>query len=138
VQEPPLGSPRMWRLISQLSLNFVSLVDGGVDALQETLRLHNLSDSLVGEQQIRGLEEVSASPTYARIRSDHGLSFARGHRVELTFDEERFAGGGVYLLASVLDRFLGLYVSLNSFNVLAVRTRQRQRSRRWEAPGCGA
>jgi len=127
VQEPPLGSPRMWRLISQLSLNFVSLVDGGVDALQETLRLHNLSDSLVGEQQIRGLEEVSASPTYARIRSDHGLSFARGHRVELTFDEERFAGGGVYLLASVLDRFLGLYVSLNSFNVLAVRTRQRQR-----------
>jgi type VI secretion system protein ImpG len=82
---------------------------------------------MVGEQQIRGLESVGTAPTYARIDSDQGLAFARGHRVELTFDEERFAGGGVYLLASVLDRFLGLYVSLNSFNVLSVQTRQRQR-----------
>jgi type VI secretion system protein ImpG len=125
--EPPLGRPRLWRLLSQLSLNFVSLVDEGADALRETLRLHNVADSMVGEQQIRGLESVGTAPTYARIDSDQGLAFARGHRVELTFDEERFAGGGVYLLASVLDRFLGLYVSLNSFNVLSVQTRQRQR-----------
>jgi len=127
VVEPALGQSRLWRLLSQLSLNFVSLVDGGADALQETLRLHNLTDTVTGEQQIRGLEAVETSPTYARIASEHGLAFARGHKVELTFDEERFAGGGVYLLATVLDRFLGLYVSLNSFNVLAVRTRQRQR-----------
>jgi type VI secretion system protein ImpG len=125
--EPPLGKPRLWRLISQLSLNFISLVEGGADALQETLRLHNQGESVAGEQQIRGIESVTSSPTYARIESAHGLTFARGHRVEVEFDESRFAGGGVYLMASVLERFLGLYVSLNSFNVLSVRSRQRQK-----------
>lgn len=125
--EPPLGKPRLWRLISQLSLNFVSLVEGGADALQETLRLHNQGESVAGEQQIRGIESVTSSPTYARIESAHGLTFARGHRVEIEFDESRFAGGGVYLMAAVLERFLGLYVSLNSFNVLSVRSKQRQK-----------
>ena len=32
----------------------------------------------------------------------------------------------MYLLASVLERFLGLYVSMNSFCVLVARTRQRK------------
>jgi type VI secretion system protein ImpG len=44
----------------------------------------------------------------------------------MEFDEEWLAGGGVYLFASVLERFLGLYVSLNSFSILVVRTRQRK------------
>ncbi len=50
----------------------------------------------------------------------------RGRRVEIEFDEEQFAGGGVYLFASLLERFLGLYVTMNSFTVLAARTRQRK------------
>ena len=54
------------------------------------------------------------------------LPFARGQRVELELDEEHFVGGGVYLFGSVLDRFLGLYTTLNSFSVLRVRTRQRK------------
>lgn len=37
-----------------------------------------------------------------------------------------FTGGGVFLFASVLERFLGEYVSLNSFSQLAVRTKQRK------------
>jgi type VI secretion system protein ImpG len=57
--------------------------------------------------------------------------------VEVDFDEERFAGGGVYLLASVLERFLGLYVSLNSFCVLAARTRQRKEVLREWPPRAG-
>ncbi|HZD03870.1 MAG TPA: type VI secretion system baseplate subunit TssF, partial [Longimicrobiales bacterium] len=32
--EPPLGKSLLWRLISQLSLNYVSLVEGGPEALQ--------------------------------------------------------------------------------------------------------
>jgi type VI secretion system protein ImpG len=44
--------------------------------------------------------------------------------VSVTLDEERYVGTGVYLFASVLERFLGLYATLNSFTQLAVRTRQ--------------
>jgi type VI secretion system protein ImpG len=123
---PALGRPQLWRLISQLSLNYVSLADGGVDALRELLLLHNFTKSPAAERQIAGILAVKGRPCHAGIESDNGLVFARGHRVEIEFDEEQFAGGGVYLLASVLERFLGLYVSLNSFCILAARTRQRK------------
>ena len=41
-------------------------------------------------------------------------------------DEEQFSGGGAYLFASVLEKFLGLYVSMNSFSQLVARSRQRK------------
>jgi type VI secretion system protein ImpG len=126
VVEPPLGKSQLWRLISQLSLNHVSLVDGGIEGLQELLRLNNFGDSLVAEKQIQGITGAQSRPCYSRIESEHGLTFARGHRVEVEFDEEHFTGGGVYLFASSLERFLGLHSPINSFCILAVRTRQRK------------
>ena len=137
VIHPPLGKPLLWRLISQLSLNYLSLVDGGAEALQELLRLHNTGDAVAGEKQIGGLLDVRGTPCYARIVGQHGLSFARGHRVEITFDEDQFVGGGVYLFGSVLERFLGLYTAVNSFSILAARTRQRKELLREWPPRAG-
>jgi type VI secretion system protein ImpG len=132
VVQPPLGKSQLWRLVSQLSLNYLSLVEGGLDALQEILRLHDFGGG-VGSPQIRGVVGVRSGPAYARVLSEHGLSFARGRRVELDLDEDQFTGGGVYLFASVLERFLALYASLNSFTVLSARTRQRRATmREWE------
>ena len=54
--------------------------------------------------------------------------FCRGIEVTVEFDEEQYVGTGVYLFASVLERFLGLYASLNSFTQLVARTRQREGS----------
>jgi type VI secretion system protein ImpG len=31
------------------------------------------------------------------------------------FDEDRYTGNGLYLFASVLDRFFALYASVNTF-----------------------
>ncbi|HEX7243536.1 MAG TPA: type VI secretion system baseplate subunit TssF, partial [Longimicrobiaceae bacterium] len=137
VVHPALGKPQLWRLVSQLSLNYTSLAEGGGEALRELLRLHDAGGSGAGERQIQGILDVRGSPCHARIESEHGLTFARGQRVEVEFDEEQFAGGGVYLLASVLERFLGMYVSLNSFCVLAARTRQRRGMLREWAPRSG-
>ncbi len=126
VIEPPLGRAQMWRLISQLSLNYMSLVDSGAEGLRELLRLHNFGEGSAGEKQIEGLREVRSRPAYARMDSEHGLTFARGHHVDILLDESGFVGGGAYLFASVLEHFLGLYASLNSFCVLAARTLQRK------------
>ncbi len=123
----PLGDPLLWRLISQLSLNYLSLIDGGPAALQEILRLHNASGSEAGERQVDAILRVESGPGYARVTGEHGLSFARGRRIEMEFDEEHFTGGGVFLFASVLERFFAMYASLNSFTALSVRTKQRQR-----------
>ena len=46
--------------------------------------------------------------------------------VELTFDASQYTGTGVFLFASVLEAFLGLYCSLNSFNQLVARIQQRE------------
>jgi type VI secretion system protein ImpG len=127
----------LWRLISQLSLNYISLVDGGAEALQELLRLHNFGASVAGERQIQGIVDVQSEPCFARIEGEHGVSFARGHRVGISFDEEQFAGASVYLFAAVLERFLGLYTALNSFCVLAARTRQRKAVMREWPPRAG-
>jgi type VI secretion system protein ImpG len=131
--QPALGKPLLWRLISAMSLNHLSLVDEGVSALRELLTLHNTANALSAERQINGLLAVQSTPAFARVASAHGVAFAHGRRVQLEFDEEQFPGGGLYLLASVLERFLGLYASMNSFTQLVATSRQRRRPvREWE------
>ncbi len=129
---PALGRGALWRLISHLSLNYLSLVEGGREALQEILRLYQGSSPYL-ERQIEGIMAVASERRFARVVGDHGISYVRGVRVELDLDEEKFVGGGVYLFSSVLEHFLAQYVSMNSFSQLAVRTRQRKEMlREWE------
>lgn len=123
---PPNSKDSLWRMVSQLSLNYLSLVGEGRDALQEILRLHNFTGSTYSEKQIQGIAALSSKRHFARVVSSDGVAFARGTQVEMEFDEEQFVGGGVYLFAAVIEHFLGLYVSLNSFSQLRVRTRQRK------------
>ena len=125
--QPPARQGLLWRLVSQLSLNYLSLVTEGGDSLRELLRLHNFTGSLSAERQIDGITSLRSGPHFARLSSEHGVSFARGTRVEIELDEEQFAGTGAYTFSAVLDTFLGLYTSINSFSQLVVRTRQRKR-----------
>jgi len=134
---PSAGRGRLWRLISHLSLNYLSLVEQGKDALQEILRLYNFSESNFLERQIAGITSLASRRTVARVLSEHGISFARGVRVDLELDEEQFVGGGAFLFSAVLEYFLGLYVTLNSFSQLSVRTRQRKEVLREWPPRAG-
>ncbi|MEW6381901.1 MAG: type VI secretion system baseplate subunit TssF [bacterium] len=120
-RRPPLGGGLQWRLVSHLSLNYLSLVQGGEDALREILRLYDFDNSPVTRQQINGIVSVRAEPITRRI----GQSFGRGIRTTIQFDEDRYVGTGLYLFASVLERFLGQYVSVNSFSQLVVKTLQK-------------
>jgi type VI secretion system protein ImpG len=134
---PPMGKSAFWRLISHLSLNYLSLVDEGREALQEILKLYNFTDSTYSLKQIEGITAVAARKQFARVNSENGITFARGTRVDIELDEENFVGGGVYLFASVLENFLGLYVTLNSFSQLSVTTRQRKEALKLWPPRAG-
>jgi len=134
---PPAGKGIFWRLISHLSLNYLSLVEEGKDALQEILKLYNFTDSVYTAKQIDGIVGLKSSRQFARVISENGISFARGIRAEVTLDEEQFVGGGVFLFASVIEYFLGLYATLNSFSQLAVHTRQRKEVLREWLPRAG-
>ena len=134
---PPTGKGMLWRLISHLALNYLSIVEDGKQAMQEILRLYTFGESSYNERQIAGLTNVASTRKFARVISENGIGFVRGHRVEMQFDEEQFVGGGVYLFASVLEYFLGHYASLNSFSQLAVRTHQRKEMLRQWPPRAG-
>jgi type VI secretion system protein ImpG len=124
--QPPLGRSLQWRLISQLSLNYLSLVEDGVEALQEILRVQNFNRAAFLEKQIQGIAGIQSRPAMVQMASENGISFARGRRVEIEFDEEQFAGGGVFLFSSLLEQFFEMYVSLNSFVMMSAKTKQRK------------
>jgi len=121
-RRPFLGGALQWRLISHLSLNYMSLVSGGEDALKEILYLYNFDNSPATRHQINGIVSLNSRHITKRI----GQAFSRGIEVTITFDEDKFVGAGLYLFASIIERFLGQYVSVNSFSQLVVKTAQRE------------
>lgn len=127
-RRPGLRGALQWRLISHLSLNYLSLVEGGESALQELLRLYDFENSPSTAQQIAGISSISSEHVTRRM----GRSFCRGMHVTLTLDEDKFVGAGLYLFAAVLERFLAQYVSVNSFTQLEVKTLQRKEAlKKW-------
>ncbi len=123
---PPTGKSALWRLISHLSLNYLSLVEEGKDALQQMLRMYDIGRTAYSQNVIDSILKLRSSRQFAPVRSDNGTTFARGMRVELELDEDQFVGGGAFLFAAVLERFIGLSASLNSFTQLVVSTAQRK------------
>jgi type VI secretion system protein ImpG len=126
VVRPSLGKSALWRLVSHLSLNYLSLVEDGRDALQELLRLYDVGRTAYSQNVIESITRIQSKPHYARVISTQGISFARGLRIELELDEFQFTGAGAFLFASVLERFFALAASLNSFTQLSVVTAQRK------------
>ncbi|MCR8827353.1 type VI secretion system baseplate subunit TssF [Pseudosulfitobacter koreensis] len=124
-----------WRLISHLSLNYLSIAETGKDdggaALRELIGIYAPSGNKVLEKQLEGLTGVSTRPIVRRM-SDEVLSTAvRGLEISITFDESFFEGTSVYLLGAVLERFLRKYVSINSFTETVLVTQQRGEITRW-------
>jgi type VI secretion system protein ImpG len=123
---PPLRRGLQWRLISHLALNYLSIVQGGREALQEILKLYDFTEDPIIRKQIAGIIAVSSELAVERVVSEHGIVFGQGLRVNLKFNEDEFTGIGVFLFAAVLERFLGLYTAINSFTQLSISTAQRR------------
>ena len=119
-RRPSLGGALHWRLISHLSLNYLSIVQGGEEALREILRLYDFDNSPATRQQISGITRLSSRYVTKRM----GRSLGRGVRVVIEFDEDKYVGTGIFLFASILERFLGQYVSVNSFSQLVAKSIQ--------------
>jgi type VI secretion system protein ImpG len=127
-RRPPVRRGAQWRLISLLSLNHLSLADNeqGLDALREIVVLHDFAESTVSRQQVLGIVGLSSRRTPGRTGRKIGNVVSLGVEVTVEFDETHFVGSSAFLLASVLERFLGLYASINAFSQLVARSRQRE------------
>ncbi len=132
---PPLEGAALWRLISHLSLNYLSLSEGknSLKALREILRLYSFSDHTDSLQQISGIRDMECSRVVRRVGLDAWRGFCRGIEISLTFDERQYVGSSAFLLAAVLNSFFPLYSSVNSFTQLVIKSTQRERIwKRWQ------
>jgi type VI secretion system protein ImpG len=113
---PPLRERGFWRLISHLSLGHLSVTggSGAAEALKEVLRLYSWRDTAESAMAIEALLGVTSRPGTARAPGRMG-AFCRGLDVTLEFDPRAWQVGGLYLLASVLERFMALHGTINSF-----------------------
>ncbi|MEW4568330.1 type VI secretion system baseplate subunit TssF [Tautonia sp. JC769] len=136
---PPLGRDTQWRAISAMALNHLSLGESGpgIEALREVLAAYDFADSAVSRKQIGGLTNVSTRRIAGRTGNRLGRAVSLGIEVDLTFDESGYSGASAFLMACVLERFLGSYVTVNSFSQLVARRKQHEGVwKRW-APRSG-
>ena len=122
---PPLHSDFLWKLISNMSLNYLSLAN--VEALKVILETYDLPRyydqhaEKVSKRLLNGLKSISHQHV---DRLHRGLP-VRGVRTQLTINPEGYLGeGDLFLFASVLNEFFALYASLNSYHELRVQSTQ--------------
>jgi type VI secretion system protein ImpG len=131
---PPIGGDLYWRLISHLSLNYLSLTS--VRALRGILELYNVQAlydrqaARANERRLEGIREITSE--------GHDLLYRgtpiRGTATRIDLNEDHFAGeGDMFLFANVLNEFLSLYASLNSFSRLTVRGVKEGEIYQWPA-----
>ncbi|POA16949.1 type VI secretion system baseplate subunit TssF [Pseudomonas sp. FW300-N1A1] len=118
---PVLDASLHWTLISNLSLNYLSLLSA--EPLKAVIRaydfaaLHDLQQARATRKRLDGIGEAVTTPTDWLMK---GLP-VRGLRTRLKLDQDAFlCEGELYLFASVLSHFFALYASINSFHQLEV------------------
>lgn len=115
--QPRLDGQSRWRLVSQLTLNHLSLVEGprALEALREILALHNLRDDASARRQIEGLRQLDCQRVVAHVGEDAWRGWRNGLEIRLRLDPQHFVGASGVLFSAVLAQFFSLYATANRF-----------------------
>lgn len=131
---PPLGSNLLWRLLAHLSLNYLSLQRP--ENLRAVLGLYIFPHSrdrravLANRKRVEGLQDIEVRPADRLIS---GIPM-RGRRIILRVRQDHFAGAGdLFLFGGVLDFFLGVYASLNTFTQFEIQEILKGEHLQWPA-----
>ncbi len=129
---PTLDGSLLWTLISNLSLNYLSLLNK--EALISVLRAYDFralvdkQAARTSRQRMEGILSISSKPSDKLFQ---GMP-VRGVISTLMLDPNAFGSeGDLYLFGSVLSRFFALYASINSFHELVVINAESREEYRW-------
>ncbi|WP_087500846.1 type VI secretion system baseplate subunit TssF [Pseudomonas sp. SID14000] len=118
---PVLDGQLQWALISNMSLNYLSLLS--VDPLKAVIRaydfaaLHDIQQTRTTRKRLDGIRDVHTTPLDWLIQGQP----IRGLHTRLKLDQAAFlCEGDLYLFSCVLAHFFALYASINSFHQLEV------------------
>ena len=131
---PPTGDRFQWRVLSHLAPNYLSLLNPEI--LRGSLALYDWSEGELNRRRIDAITDVQHRLLQKLVKG--GLQ--RGVEIEVTLDSHRFAGDGdIELFGGMLNRFLGLYATLNLFTKLVVVSQPTGRRIEWpDTKGEGA
>lgn len=136
-QQAPVGKAMLWRLLSHLALNYLSLADA--ENLRALLSLYifpgrgGRETETANRKRVQGLDGLAVR---AADRLINGALY-RGQDIEISAARDGFAGpGDLYLMGAVLDRLLASFSSLNAYTAVTLTESQTGERYRW-APRLG-
>ncbi len=129
-----------WRLISHLSLNYLTLTDldpeQGAAALRELLTLYARLGATGAQAQIEAVQQLRVQAINRRVPGRGPIVFGRGVQLDLLLDEVPLAGQSPWALGAVLEQFFARHVGINAFTEFNLRSTQRGTIAQW-APRIG-
>ncbi|ANS44536.1 type VI secretion system baseplate subunit TssF [Serratia inhibens] len=138
---PPFANGESaWRLIRQLSFNYLPLSDmphnKGGESLRNMLGLFVSDFDSESNTQINALVGCQSEPVIRRLPDNGLLVYGRGVRCILTVDEEGFSGISPYLFGMMMENYLARHAAINVFTETELHSMQRGRVGQWRArPG---
>lgn len=116
-QRPERGHGALWRLVSHLTLNQLSVADPAMalDLVRELLALHDSPAGAEGRRAAERLRSVASRPATARAPAGGHIAFVAGTEIMLEFEDRRLSGTGTFLLGALLDRVFASMAAINSF-----------------------
>ncbi len=120
--QPAIGGNMLWKLLSHLSLNYLSLAN--TDNIKELLRLYvfpegqNTAKNATNTKRIEGIQEIKVMPVDRLISGQ----MMRGQEIRVKLLKDNFAStGDMFLFGSIMDYFLGVYSSMNCFTRFSIK-----------------
>ncbi|MDR5735832.1 type VI secretion system baseplate subunit TssF [Caballeronia sp. LZ025] len=131
---PPAGDRFQWRVLSHLAPNYLSLLDAEI--LRGSLALYDWTEGELNRRRVEAITDVKHRPLNKLVKG--GLM--RGVEIMVTLDSSRFAGDGdIELFGGMLNRFLGLYATVNLYTKLVIVSQPTGKRIEWpETKGEGA
>lgn len=120
---PPMSGDTLWKIISNMSLNYQSMAD--VHALQVVLETYDFPGAYDDKHARRTRKMLQGIRSITQRNADRiwmGLP-VRGICTDIELDVSHFlCEGDMYLFASVLNEFFSSFTSLNTFHQLQVKS----------------
>lgn len=118
---PPIAKDFLWRVISNMSLNYLSLTD--VSVLKKILEVYDFYGAYDLKQRERNRNNLEGIVSIEHSKCeyiDKGYPI-RGNSIKIKIDKTKFSTlGEAYLFCNVLNEFFTLYGTINSFHKLTV------------------
>ncbi|MCM2286441.1 MAG: type VI secretion system baseplate subunit TssF [Desulfobacula sp.] len=119
--DPPLEGDTLWRLLSHMSLNLLSLKDDR--SFKKILQLYiaqNSRDKGMVAANLKRIQGIQGFKIENEDRLIQGM-VVRGEKITLSLSKDAFASrGDVVVFGAVIDEFFSRYSSMNSYTRLMI------------------